>query len=45
VSWELFVGLRYLRSRRRGFFLSLISLVSLLGVTIGVATLDIASRS
>ena len=41
MSWELFVGLRYLRSRRRGFFLSLISLVSLLGVTIGVATLDI----
>src|SRR5204863_60989 len=40
VSWELFVGLRYLRARRRTF-LSLISLISLLGVTIGVATLDI----
>jgi len=40
VSWELFVGLRYLRSRRAAF-LSLISLISLLGVTIGVATLDI----
>jgi len=40
VSWELFVGLRYLRARRRSF-LSLISLISLLGVTIGVATLDI----
>src|SRR5437762_2231169 len=40
VSWALFVGLRYLRARRRTF-LSLISLISLLGVTIGVATLDI----
>ena len=40
MNWELFVGLRYLRARR-GRFLSLISLVSLLGVVIGVATLDI----
>jgi lipoprotein-releasing system permease protein len=40
MSWELFVGLRYLRARR-GRFLSLISLISLLGVVIGVATLDI----
>jgi lipoprotein-releasing system permease protein len=40
VTWELFVGLRYLRSRRRAW-LSLISLISLLGVTIGVATLNI----
>jgi lipoprotein-releasing system permease protein len=41
VRWELFVGLRYLRGRRRRTTLSLISLVSLLGVTIGVATLII----
>jgi lipoprotein-releasing system permease protein len=41
VRWELFVALRYLRARRRAAFLSLISLISLLGVTIGVATLDI----
>ncbi len=40
MRWELFVGLRYLRARRRSF-LSLISFISLLGVTIGVATLDI----
>jgi lipoprotein-releasing system permease protein len=38
VSWELLVGVRYLRSRRRSF-LSLISALSLAGVTIGVATL------
>lgn len=41
MNWELFVGLRYLRSRRRAAVLSLISLISLLGVTIGVATLNI----
>src|SRR5262249_26809962 len=39
VIWELFVGLRYLRGRRRGAPLSLISTISLAGVTIGVATL------
>jgi len=39
VSWELFVGLRYLRARRRTTFLSMISALSLAGVTIGVATL------
>jgi lipoprotein-releasing system permease protein len=39
VIWELFVGLRYLRSRRRHVPLSLISTISFAGVTIGVATL------
>jgi lipoprotein-releasing system permease protein len=39
VTWELLVGLRYLRARRRAAFLSLISTLSLAGVTIGVATL------
>jgi lipoprotein-releasing system permease protein len=39
VNWELLVGIRYLRARRRGAFLSLISTLSLVGVTIGVATL------
>ncbi len=38
MNWELLVGVRYLRSRRRAF-LSLISALSLAGVTIGVATL------
>ncbi len=42
MRWELLVGLRYLRSRRRRMgFLSLISVISLSGVTIGVATLNI----
>jgi lipoprotein-releasing system permease protein len=39
VTWEFLVGLRYLRSRRRHVPLSLITTISLLGVTIGVATL------
>lgn len=39
MIWELLVGLRYLRSRRRLVPLSLISTISLAGVTIGVATL------
>ncbi|MCI0632947.1 MAG: ABC transporter permease, partial [Actinobacteria bacterium] len=39
VIWEGFVGLRYLRGRRRRTPLSLISLISLAGVSIGVATL------
>jgi lipoprotein-releasing system permease protein len=38
MNWELLIGTRYLRSRRRAF-LSLISALSLAGVTIGVATL------
>jgi lipoprotein-releasing system permease protein len=36
---ELFVGLRYLRARRQSQFVSFISLMSLLGVAIGVAAL------
>ena len=39
MIWELLVGLRYMRSRHRHVPLSLISAISLAGVTIGVATL------
>jgi lipoprotein-releasing system permease protein len=42
VRYELFIGLRYLRARRREVFISLITLISVLGVTISVMTLDIA---
>src|SRR5262245_63439854 len=35
----LFVGLRYVRTRRRGFFVSFISWVSMLGICLGVAAL------
>ena len=41
MNWELLVGLRYLRSRRWHYGLSLISTISLVGVMIGVATLII----
>jgi len=35
----IFVGLRYVRTRRQGFFVSFISWVSMLGVALGVAAL------
>jgi lipoprotein-releasing system permease protein len=35
----IFVGLRYVRTRRQGFFVSFISWVSMLGVAVGVAAL------
>ena len=35
----LYIGLRYVRTRRRGFFVSFISWVSMVGVSLGVAAL------
>jgi lipoprotein-releasing system permease protein len=35
----VYIGLRYVRTRRRGFFVSFISWVSMLGVCVGVAAL------
>jgi lipoprotein-releasing system permease protein len=37
--YELFVGLRYTRAKRRNRFISVISLISVVGITIGVAAL------
>ena len=37
--FELFVGLRYLRAKRRNHFISVISLISIVGVAVGVAAL------
>jgi lipoprotein-releasing system permease protein len=42
MRYELFISLRYLRAKRREAFISLITLISILGVTISVMTLDIA---
>jgi lipoprotein-releasing system permease protein len=42
VSFELFVALRYLFARRKQAFISLISLISMIGVTVGVMALVIA---
>ncbi len=37
--FELFIGLRYTRAKRRNHFISFISLISMLGVTLGVMAL------
>jgi len=39
VPFELFIGLRYTRAKRRNHFISFISLISMLGVALGVAAL------
>ena len=36
---ELFIGLRYTRAKRRNHFISFISLVSILGIAVGVTAL------
>ena len=41
MNYELFVGLRYLRARRRETFISLLSMISILGVMIAVLTLNV----
>src|SRR6266446_4777386 len=37
--YELFVGLRYTRAKRRNHFISFISLASMLGIAVGVMAL------
>ena len=41
MGWELFVGFRYLRSRRRENFVSVITVISTLSVLLGVMVLTI----
>ncbi|HXK30414.1 MAG TPA: lipoprotein-releasing ABC transporter permease subunit [Candidatus Binatia bacterium] len=41
MNYELFIGLRYLRARRSETFISLITVISVLGVMIGVMTLNV----
>ncbi|MFN8627262.1 MAG: lipoprotein-releasing ABC transporter permease subunit [Candidatus Binatia bacterium] len=41
MRYELFIGLRYLRAKRKEAFISLITVISMLGVMIGVMTLNI----
>lgn len=36
---ELFIGLRYTRAKRRNHFISFISMVSMLGIALGVTAL------
>ena len=39
VPYELFIGLRYTRAKRRNHFISFISLTSMVGIALGVAAL------
>ena len=42
MRYELFLALRYLRARRKQAFTSIVSFVSVLGISVGVAALVIA---
>jgi lipoprotein-releasing system permease protein len=42
AGYELFIALRYLRAKRKQTFVSLITLISILGVAVGTAALIIA---
>ena len=39
MNYELFVSLRYLRAKRKQTFISVISFISISGITLGVAAL------
>jgi len=39
MNWKLFIGLRYLTRRRKEKFISIVSVISILGVIVGVAAL------
>ena len=41
MPFEIFIGLRYLRAKRRNSFISFISLISMVGIALGVAALII----
>ncbi|MDA7857882.1 lipoprotein-releasing ABC transporter permease subunit [bacterium] len=41
MRYELFIGLRYLRARRKQVFISIITLISIAGVALGVSALII----
>ncbi len=36
LSYEFFIGLRYLKAKRKQFFISFISIISMIGVALGV---------
>lgn len=41
LAFELFIALRYLKSKRKEFFISIITIISLLGVAVSVVVLNI----
>lgn len=42
MKYEVFIGLRYMRARSKQFFISFISLISIGGVAVGIATVIVA---
>lgn len=42
MRYEIFIGLRYMKARKKQFFVSFISLISVGGVAVGVATVILA---
>ena len=40
LPYELLIGLRYTRAKRRNHFISFISLISMLGIGLGVAAVS-----
>ncbi|RPJ06720.1 MAG: lipoprotein-releasing system transmembrane subunit LolC, partial [Deltaproteobacteria bacterium] len=41
MRYELFIGLRYLKAKRKQTFISIITVISIVGVTVGVMALII----
>src|SRR5574337_234900 len=41
MGYELFIGLRYLKAKRKQTFISVITFISVLGITVGVTALII----
>ncbi len=39
MSYELFIGLRYLRAKRKQTFISIVTLISIIGIMVGVTAL------
>ena len=45
MSFEFFLGMRYLRSKRKQTFISVITIISVLGVMVGVMALIVVPVS
>ena len=43
LPYELMIGLRYTRAKRRNHFISFISLISMLGIALGVTALNMVA--
>src|SRR4030067_3734083 len=41
MSYELMIGLRYLKAKRKQTFISVVTFISILGITVGVTALII----